>query len=76
MKKKKQITKYIDFGLISADVNNYSYYENTNGNYVTVDFSIYEITDDRKYEMTANFTLTEDEIKEILLKMNKLKGVK
>lgn len=76
MKKKKQITNYVDYGVVNPDVLNYSYYENDKDNYITVTFSMYEITEDRKNEMTAEFSLTEDEIKEILAKMQKLKGVK
>ena len=76
MKKKKQKTKYVDFGKVFPQIHNYSFYESPNSNYVSVTFSMYEITDDNKYEMTAEFSLDEDEIKEILDKMNKLKGVK
>ncbi len=62
--------------MIYPNVHSYTYYELPNETFVNVTFSAYEITEDESVEMTAEFSLNEDQLKEILEKINKLKGVK
>lgn len=75
-KKKKTITNFIDLGKIYPHILSYSIYGETKENYINITFSIFEMTDDKKSAITAEFSLGEDELNEIIERIMKLKGVK